>query len=171
MGLMEGHPFEIPHEQQTHEERQKIEDEKKARKADWYKKTKKKPKTEEEENKDIEDLKHKVSSNLAFNLMETKLDKYEAEVELSKTRWLMDNHTTMDETQYDELYRLESILDIDISGKDVILRLDLDVPLSQYVPPQANLEKEKEDQSKSMGLSKGRATKNLQETQMKSQAQ
>lgn len=41
----------------------------------------------------------------------------------------------MDTDQYDELYRLESILDIDISGKDLILRLDLDVPLSHYIPP------------------------------------
>ena len=41
----------------------------------------------------------------------------------------------MNEDQYDELYRLQSILDIDISGKDLILRLDLDVPLSPYEPP------------------------------------
>jgi len=43
----------------------------------------------------------------------------------------------MDEVQYDELHRLESILDIDISGKDLIMRLDLDVPLSPYIPPAA----------------------------------
>lgn len=53
-----------------------------------------------------------------------------------KQKWLFENHLKMDEGQYDELYRLESILDIDISGKDLILRLDLDVPLSPYVPPQ-----------------------------------
>ena len=47
----------------------------------------------------------------------------------------MDNHTKMNEDAYDDLYRKESILDIDISGKDLILRLDLDVPLSEYVPP------------------------------------
>jgi len=52
-----------------------------------------------------------------------------------KTEWLMENHLVMDTTQYDELYRKESILDVDISGKDLILRLDLDVPLSPYTPP------------------------------------
>ncbi len=47
----------------------------------------------------------------------------------------MDNHLVMDSVQYDGLNRKESILDIDISGKDLILRLDLDVPLSPYTPP------------------------------------
>lgn len=41
----------------------------------------------------------------------------------------------MDRKEYDDLYHLESVLDIDVAGKDVILRLDLDVPLSNYVPP------------------------------------
>ena len=41
----------------------------------------------------------------------------------------------MNEEKYDELNRLESILDIDISGKDLVLRLDLDVPLSAYIAP------------------------------------
>ena len=42
----------------------------------------------------------------------------------------------MDEKQFDEIHRLESILDIDISGKDLVMRFDLDVPLTPYVPPQ-----------------------------------
>jgi hypothetical protein len=48
----------------------------------------------------------------------------------------MENHIKMDRKEYDDLYHLESVLDIDVAGKDVILRLDLDVPLSNYVPPQ-----------------------------------
>ena len=44
----------------------------------------------------------------------------------------MQTHIKMDENQYDWLYRLESVLDIDISGKDLLIRLDLDVPLSAY---------------------------------------
>jgi hypothetical protein len=47
----------------------------------------------------------------------------------------MDHHIKMDENAYDELNRLESILETDISGRDLILRLDLDVPLSPYTPP------------------------------------
>ena len=31
---------------------------------------------------------------------------------------------------------LESVLDIDVAGKDLLIRLDLDVPLSEYVPIQ-----------------------------------
>lgn len=49
----------------------------------------------------------------------------------------MDNHLTMDRKEYDDLYHLESVLDIDVAGKDIIVRLDLDVPLSNYVPPQS----------------------------------
>ena len=128
--MMESFGFEIPHEHQTHEERQKIEDERKVKKADWLKKNKKKPKTEDEEQKDLEELKHKISSHLSNQMIEHRLERSEREIELAKTKWLMDNHLKMDETMYDEFYRLESILDIDISGKDVILRLDLDVPLS-----------------------------------------
>ena len=79
--------------------------------------------------------------------MDLKLDKAENEIELLKTSWLMDNHIKMDEDQYDELNRKESILDIDISGKDLILRLDLDIPLSPYTPPPPE-EKKPEDHMK-----------------------
>ena len=46
----------------------------------------------------------------------------------------MENHEKMDRSKYDDLYHLESVLDIDVAGKDIIVRLDLDVPLSNYVP-------------------------------------
>lgn len=36
----------------------------------------------------------------------------------------------MDSAKYDQLLHLESVLDIDVGGKDLIVRLDLDVPLS-----------------------------------------
>jgi hypothetical protein len=99
------------------------------------KKTKKKPKTEEEEKKDGEDLQNRVASSLSSMFVESKLEKIEAEIELAKTAWLMENHLKMDEEMYDELYRLESIYDTNISGRDIILRLDLDVPLTPYEPP------------------------------------
>lgn len=126
-----------------------MEDEKKAKKADWLKKTKKKPKSEEEELKDLEDLKNKVCHNMTNIMIDHKLDKSENDVELARTKWLMDNHLKMDENMYDELNRKESILDINISGKDLILRLDLDVPLSPYTPPPPVQEEKKEDHNKS----------------------
>lgn len=47
----------------------------------------------------------------------------------------MDNHEKMDVDSYDALNRRKSIRDIEFAGKDVILRLDLDVPLTDYEPP------------------------------------
>ena len=47
----------MPHEGITAEEVKKIEDERKAKKADWYKATKKKPKTDEEEALEVEEIK------------------------------------------------------------------------------------------------------------------
>ena len=46
----------------------------------------------------------------------------------------MDNHITMDDVMFDCLNRKVSILDIDISEQEVILRADLDVPLSPFTP-------------------------------------
>ena len=133
--MMENLGFIVPHENITEEEIKKMEEEKKAKKADWLKKTKKKPKTEEEENAELEELKHRVINGMKADLINNRVAKAEKDVEIIKTKWLMDNHIKMDAAQYDELYRLESVLDSDFSGKDVILRLDLDVPLSPYVPP------------------------------------
>jgi hypothetical protein len=47
----------------------------------------------------------------------------------------MENHEVMDVKQYDDLMHLESVLDIEFGGKDIVVRLDLDVPLSAYTPP------------------------------------
>ena len=80
-------------------------------------------------------MKSRVSGGLKNELVGQRVSRAENEIEFAKTKWLFDNHMKMDETQYDELYRLESILDIDVSGKDLIIRLDLDVPLSPYIPP------------------------------------
>lgn len=124
-----------PHEGQTEEEVKKLAEEQKARKAEWLKKTKRKPKTEEEENAEAEELKTRMAAGLKGELQGQRLTKAEGEIDYVKTKWLFENHTKMDTEQYDELHRLESILDIDISGKDVIMRLDLDVPLSPYIPP------------------------------------
>ena len=47
----------------------------------------------------------------------------------------MKNHIVMDAEKYDSINRKMSIYDIDIGSKDIILRLDLDIPLSKFVPP------------------------------------
>jgi hypothetical protein len=44
----------------------------------------------------------------------------------------MENHLKMDADTFEKLNRKMSILDIDISELDVVLRTDLDVPLSLY---------------------------------------
>lgn len=53
--------FTVPPEGITPEEVKKIEDEKKLKKADWYKATKKKPKTDEEELQEAEEIKAKAA--------------------------------------------------------------------------------------------------------------
>jgi hypothetical protein len=40
----------------------------------------------------------------------------------------------MDEVAFEKLNRKKSLLDIDITEQDVILRLDLDVPLTPFTP-------------------------------------
>ena len=69
-------------------------------------------------------------NGLKQELLNNRLTKIGKEIEILRTKWLMDNHTVMNREEYDNLLHLESVLDIDIAGKDVIVRLDLDVPLS-----------------------------------------
>lgn len=119
----------------TPEEQKKLEDERKAKKADWYKTTKKKPKTDDEEAMEAEEIRSKASVGLKHELLGNRLSRVGREVEILRTKWLMDNHALMDAKQYDDLLHLESVLDIDVAGKDLLVRLDLDVPLSAYTPP------------------------------------
>ncbi len=58
--MMENLGFIVPHDNQTDEEAKKVEEEKKAKKNDWLKKNKKKPKTEDEENLEIEEMKNRI---------------------------------------------------------------------------------------------------------------
>ena len=48
--------------------------------------------------------------------------------------WLMENHLRMDRATFEKLNRKLSILDMDVGELDVVLRTDLDVPLTSYVP-------------------------------------
>lgn len=67
-------------------------------------------------------------------LVQEETGKVEREIELVKTKWLMDNHKTMDTEAFDCLNRKVSIMDIDFGDKEIILRTDLDVPLNPFIP-------------------------------------
>lgn len=71
--------------------------------------------------------------------MNNRLTKIGKEIDILHTKWLMENHEAMDRKKYDDLYHLESVLDIDVAGKDIIVRLDLDVPLSAYTAPSGDV--------------------------------
>ena len=148
--------FIVPSESVPPEESKKLEDERKAKKADWYKATKKKPKTDDEELQEVEEIKAKTAASLKHELISNKLTKIGREIDILRTKWLMNNHVTMDHKQYNDLYQLESVLDIDIAGKDLIVRLDLDVPLSLYTPPPPESQLGNiDDFSKSQGTREG----------------
>lgn len=98
------------------------------------KKLKKKPKTEEEEAKEAEDIKTKVLEVMQTTLVKDETEKIEREIDFVKTKWLMDNHIKMNEECFDTLNRKVSIMDIDFAEQEVILRADLDIPMSPFVP-------------------------------------
>lgn len=145
LGAMENLGFEEVPEEQTEEEAAAALAELQNRKAEALKKTKAKPKTEEEEAAELEQVIAKTSEELGKILSTDNGDTdvvkaAEKEIELIKTRWIMENHTKMDADQYDCINRKLSVYDIELGAKDVVLRLDLDIPLSKFTPPvkQAN---------------------------------
>ena len=73
--MIENYGFIVPHENITEEEIKKIEDDKKAKKAEWIKKTKKKAKTEDEENNDLEELRNRVSNNLKNDFLAHRVER------------------------------------------------------------------------------------------------
>jgi hypothetical protein len=137
LGMVENLGFQPVPEEQTEEEAAALLEELNLKKADAAKKTKQKPKTEEEEAADLEQLVQKSSQELAQTLTQggERLQATEKEIELVKTRWLMQNHIQMDAGQYDCINRKLSIYDIELGSKDIVLRLDLDIALSKFVPP------------------------------------
>lgn len=71
---------------------------------------------------------------MATQYTDVEVEKCELEIEISKTEWLMENHLKMDAEMFDTLNRKVSILDIDVAELEVVLRTDLDVPLTPYQP-------------------------------------
>ena len=125
----------MPHDTITPEEIKKIEDERKAKKADWYKATKKKPKTDEEELQEAEEIKQKTIAGLKNELINNRLTKVGREIDILRTKWLMENHEKMDRKKYDDLYHLESVLDIDVAGKDIIFLMERGLSAHRSVSP------------------------------------
>lgn len=58
----------------------------------------------------------------------------EKEIAIVRTKWLMDNHKIMNEETFDCLNRKVSVLDIDLAETEVILRVDVDIPMQPFVP-------------------------------------
>ena len=126
--------FRVPPEDETEEQRSEFIKQSSLAKQEALKKLKKKPKTEEEEAKELEEINTKVIECMSQTLVQEETEKVEREIELVKTKWLMDNHKTMDREAFDCLNRKVSIMDIDFAEQEIILRADLDVPLNPFVP-------------------------------------
>jgi 3-phosphoglycerate kinase len=54
----------------------------------------------------------------------------------------------MNVDQWDEMYRKFSVLDIPLEGKNLLVRLDLNVPLSDYVPPSVEEGEDDDEENK-----------------------
>lgn len=96
--MVENMGFEIIPEEQTEEEAAALVEDLKNKKAEAAKRNKQKVKTDEEEAADLEQLIAKTSAEMGKTLSERddKIQAVEKEIELIKTRWLMDQHTKMD---------------------------------------------------------------------------
>jgi 3-phosphoglycerate kinase len=136
--------FECVTEDMTEEEVAKMKEDAETRKSEWMKKNKKKPKTEEEDAEDLEQLKTQISEKIKEKVVneDTIIGDIESKIEMKNLSDLLHNHIVMNKDKWDELYRKKSILDVDCESKNVLLRLDLDVPISEYNPP---VEEDKEE--------------------------
>ena len=63
--------------------------------AELLKKSKKKPKTIDEETNDRKEILNRVTTSMSTHFVDFEIDKCEAEIELLKTEWLMQNHIKM----------------------------------------------------------------------------
>jgi len=59
---------------------------------------------------------------------------------------------------WDDLYRKFSILDIPCEGRNILLRLDLNVPLSDFVPPVVEEHEDEETKLNKSSVSGKQAT-------------
>jgi hypothetical protein len=120
--------FEEPVDRTT-EEQTKLDEDKKAATAEFYKKTKKKPKTEDEETNAWEEIKGKIEEELKPE-WDKKLEGIERELEKKEILHRMNNYEKMDYSKYETLSRKKSIYDETIQDNILVLRLDLDAELT-----------------------------------------
>ena len=151
--MMPPYNFDMFHEEMTPEERKALKDKVDAEKADWMKKNKKKPKSADEEANDHIALKTKMMEQLAIRCVHH--DSVIGWVEDHVAVWIFNeqlkSHEVMNTDAWDEIYWKYSILDIPCEGKNVLVRLDLDVPLSEYTPP--SLDENPEDEEAKLNKS------------------
>lgn len=84
------------------------------------KKSKKKPKTEEEEAAELQTLVSRLTENLTHKLL-GQIDAAQQEIEIVKTKWLMENHLVMDQKMWNKLNLQVSVLDIDLAESDLVM--------------------------------------------------
>ena len=106
--------FEYLTDEMTEEEITTMNEEKEARKAEWMKKNKKKPKSEEEDAQDYEDLKQKISEGIKQRILEDDqvVGVVEDKIDLKVLTRFLDQHIVLTKKKWDEYYRKKSILDI-----------------------------------------------------------
>ncbi len=120
--------FEEPADR-TPEELAKLDEDRKAAAADFYKKAKKKPKSEDEVKETWEEVKVGITKE-AQEEWAKRLDGLERELEKKQVENSLLNYERMDYSKYETLSRKKSILDETVQENIVLLRLDLEAELS-----------------------------------------
>ena len=127
--------FRIPPEDETEEQRADFKRKEIERKNEALKKLKKKPKSDEEEVAEMETLINKLTENLSHYFINNQVDAAQKEIEILKTKWLMENHLIMDREMWAKLNRKVSLLDIDLGEQDLVMLADYEhLPYSKINP-------------------------------------
>ena len=106
------------------------------------------------------------------------VERAEHDIELVKTEWLMENHIPMSADTWDQYNRKVSILDIDVGEQDIVLRSDLDVPLTPFaqLPPveeefKAYFEQQELEKTQSSSMARAKAKKKKNKKQLEEEAE
>ena len=127
--------FRIPPEDETEEQRADFKRKEIERKNEALKKLKKKSKSDEEEVAEMETLINKLTENLSHYFINNQVDAAQKEIEILKTKWLMENHLIMDREMWAKLNRKVSLLDIDLGEQDLVMLADYEhLPYSKINP-------------------------------------
>ena len=69
----------------------------------------------------MESLIIKVAENLSNSFISNQVDGAQKEIEILKTKWLMENHLVMNDKMWAKLNRKVSLLDIDLGEQDQVM--------------------------------------------------